>query len=94
MTVGGFGDRMQLRLGPAQQRDQLFVDDLDDLLARREARQDLLTDSALLDPADEVLDDLEVDVGFEERQAHFAHGLFDVVLLKDTPAAELLENGL
>ncbi len=68
--------------------------DLDDLLAGRKAAEDLLADCPFLDPAYEVLDDLEIDVGFEERQAHFAHGLFDIILFKDAPAPELLENSL
>jgi hypothetical protein len=41
------------------------VDDLDDLLARVEAFQDVLAARALLDVGDEVLDDLKVDVGLE-----------------------------
>ena len=37
--------------------------DLDDLLSRLEALQHLLAERALADAGDELLDDLEVDVG-------------------------------
>jgi hypothetical protein len=34
----------------------------------------------LFDPGEEVLDDVELDVGFEQRQADVAQRLLDVVL--------------
>ena len=61
-----------------QQRDQLVVDDLDDLLAGRQALEDLVADRPLADARDEVLDDLEVDVRLEERETDLAHGGIDV----------------
>ena len=64
----------------AHQRGQLVVDDLDDLLARVELLGDLDPERALLDRARELLDDLEVDVGLEQRETDLAHGLVDVVL--------------
>jgi hypothetical protein len=64
----------------AHQRRQLLVDDLDDLLARIQLALDLRAEGPLLDPARELLDDLEVDVGLEEREADLAHGPVDVVL--------------
>ena len=42
--------------------------------------QDVLPDGALAHGGDEVLGDLEVDVGLEQRAAHLAHGLVDVLL--------------
>src|SRR3954468_15548439 len=65
---------------PAHQRRQLVVDDLDHLLARVELLGDLDPERALLDGVRELLDDLEVDVGLEQREADLAHGLVDVVL--------------
>jgi hypothetical protein len=64
----------------SQQLDQFFMDDLDDGLRRREALHHLRADGARLDLLDELLDDLVVDVGFEQRQAHLAHGGVDIAL--------------
>ena len=54
--------------------------------------QDLLADGALADGGDEVLDDLEVDVGFEQRAADLAHRLVDVLLGQPALAAEAAEG--
>jgi hypothetical protein len=85
---------VEFRLGTAEQRHEFFVDDLYDLLARSEAAEDFLPDCSFLDPADEVLDNFEVYISLEERQAHLAQGLFNVVFLENAPAPELLENNL
>ena len=61
-----------------KQRDQLLVDDLHDLLAGRQALEDLGPHGSFTDPGDEVLDDLEVDVGLEQSQPHLSHGRIDV----------------
>ena len=42
--------------------------------------QDVLPDGALAHGGDEVLGDLEVDVGLEQRATHLAHGVVDVLL--------------
>ena len=42
----------------------------------------------------EVLDDLVVDVGLEERQAHFTQGLVEVLLGDGAAAAEAAEDAL
>ena len=42
----------------------------------------------------EVLDDLEVDVGLEQREAHLAQGLVDVVLGELAPRANIGEHAL
>src|SRR3954463_7916238 len=49
--------------GAAHERGELFVDDLDDLLAGVELADDLGAHRALLHGRRELLDDLEVDVG-------------------------------
>ena len=59
--------------GAAHQRGQLLVDDLDDLLAGVELLADLDAQAALLHGRRELLDDLEVDVGLEQREADLAH---------------------
>ena len=50
-TVGGFDAHRELAGGAAERRDELLVDDLDDLLRRAQALRDLGADRALLDPA-------------------------------------------
>ena len=59
----------------AEERDQFVAHDLDDLLGRRERGQHFLADGLVADVLDQVLDDVEVDVGFEQRDADFAQGL-------------------
>ena len=73
--LGGVGD---LEVLAAQGVDQLLVDDLDDLLGRAEAGVQLGADALLLDPGDEVLDDLEVDVGLEQGDTDLAQDLVDL----------------
>ena len=63
---------LQAAFGVAKQRQQLVADDLDDLLARRQALEDRLVHRLVADAVDERLDDLEVDVGFEQRQPDLA----------------------
>ena len=94
MTVGGFGERWSFACVPPRSATSSSWTTLITCWPGVRLRQDLLADGPFLDPADEVLDDLEVDVSLEERKAHLAHGLFDVVLLENTPAPELLENRL
>jgi hypothetical protein len=69
------------------------VHDLHDLLTGREALQHLLAGGALAHLLDEVLDDLEVDVGLEQREADLAHGLRDLVLV-EAAAAQVTEGML
>ena len=64
----------------AQDADQLLVGDADDRLRRGQRVEDVLAHGALAHGGDEVLGDLEVDVGFEQRAAHLAHGVVDVLL--------------
>ena len=43
---------------------------------------------------DELLDDAEVDVGLEQREAHLAHGAGERLLVEDTAPAEVAEGAL
>src|SRR5262249_52168663 len=63
-------------------------DDRHDLLARGQAVEDLGTDRPLAHARDEVLDDLEVDVGLEEGEADLAHRGVDVGLGHATAAGQ------
>ena len=71
------------------------MDDTDDLLRGGEAAQHILADGALLHAGDELLDELEVDIGLEQRLAHLAHGVGDVffgeLALAAEPAKDLVE---
>jgi hypothetical protein len=49
----------------SQGGDQLFVDDLHHLLGRRKALLHLYAHGALTHPANEILNDFEVNVGLE-----------------------------
>ena len=57
--------------------------------------QHLRADGALLHAGDELLDELEVDVGLEQRLAHLAHGVGDIFLgelaLAAQPVKDLVE---
>ena len=70
------------------------MDELDDLLARVEALEDVLSEGLRLHARDEVLDDLEVDVGLEQREADLAHRLVDGVLVQPLGAAEIAQRRL
>ena len=68
---------LQPALGIAEQREQLIANDLDDLLARGQALEDRLIHRPIAHAIDERLDDLEVDVRFEQRQPDFPEGVLD-----------------
>ena len=91
-------DRRRLRahvdaaLRAAHERREFLIDNLDDDLRRRQRLEDFLADCAFLDRLDEVLDDLEIDIGFEERHADFPHRLVDIVLRQLAMTAQLLER--
>ena len=84
----------ELRVARAHQLRELLVDDLHDLLARLEPLEDVLPERALPHRADELLDDLEVDVGLEEREADLARGARDGLLVEAGLAPEVAEGVL
>ena len=88
-----FLQRERRLLAPEDARE-LVPDDLDDLLRRRKRGQDLLADGLLPHAGREVLDDLEVDVGLEERRPDLLERLIHVELGEVALAAKLLEDAL
>ena len=78
---------------PADQRHELLVDDLDDLLPGSDALEDLLAHRALAHPLDEGAGDLEVDVALQEGHANLAERLLDVLLGEATGSPEAVEDG-
>jgi hypothetical protein len=69
------------------------VDDLDDLLAGREARRDLGAHRPLPHLGHEVAHDAEVDVRLEQREADLAHRLLDVLLAQPSLPPQSVEGG-
>ena len=63
---------LQSALCIAEQRDHFVADDPHDMLRRREAAENVLPHRPVTDAIDERLDDLEVDVGLEERETNLA----------------------
>ena len=88
--------RGELQLGGvfAEDGDELAVNDLDDLLGGRERGHDFLAEGLLANVLDELLDDVEVDVGFEQRHADFFERVADVFFGEGALAAEVLEGAL
>ena len=78
----------------AEDFDQLVVNDADDLLRRREGGEHFLPHGAGFDAFDELLDDLKIDVGFEQGDANFAQGRFHVFGGQATFAAHVFEDAL
>ena len=77
---GRAADEAERPVARRQERGELLVDDLHDLLAGGQALEDLGADRTLAHAGDEVLDDLEVDVGLEQGEADLAHRGVDVGL--------------
>ena len=75
-----------------QNVDQFIVDDLDDLLARRDGFCDGLAGGLFLHGLDEIAGNGERDVGFQKGDAHFAKGGFDVVFGERTLFGQPVEN--
>ena len=56
------------------------MDELDEVLVGSEAAEDVLAERVAFDRVDEVSNDGDVDVGFEEREANVAQRFLDVSL--------------
>ena len=80
--------------GATHQRGELVVDGLDHRLTGVERLRDLFASEPLLERRGEVLDHHEVDVRFEQGEAHLAQGLVDVVLGELAARADVGEHAL
>ncbi len=88
-----FGRKIEgIVLTAAHHGDQFVVNNPDNLLAGGQALENFRSNRLDTDIFDEVLDDLEVDVSFQERQAHFTQGVLDVLLGHDPLAAEFFKD--
>ena len=65
---------------------------LHDLLAGRDAAQHFLAERLFLDPRDEILRDLVIDIRLKQGEPHLAHRVVDVRLADRTVTAQVLEN--
>ena len=86
--------RRQAPFGVAEERQHLVADDLDDLLRRRQAAEHVLPHRPIAHAVDERLDDLEVDVGLEQRQTNLAQRGLDGLGRQPRFAAQRLEDVL
>ena len=82
----------QRRRGAAHQRGEFAVHDADQRLARRQRAGDLGADRLFPDDVDEVPDHRQRDVGFEQREPHFAQRVLDVVVGEPRLSAQLLDD--
>ena len=76
----------------AHRRGEFLVHEADQRLSGRKAADDVLAKRLFPDRCDEILDDGQRDVGFQQRYAHFAQRLLDVRLGEARLAADLLDD--
>ena len=81
-------DEVDPRIHRPHEPGQLVVDDLDHHLARMEALDDLGPDRLIPHVLAELLDDVVVDVGFQQRLADVVHGVGDVGLGDPPPPGQ------
>ena len=88
--------RGELQLGRvfAEDVDQFVANDLDDLLGGRKRGHHFLAERLLADVLDQFLDDLEVDVGFQQRHADFFQRFADVFFGQRALSAQVLKGAL
>ena len=84
----------QLGSFAAEQVDEFVVHGLDELLRGGQALFDFLPEHALAHAFHEFLDDLEVDVGFQQGKTHLAQAIADVFLGELRPTAQRDGNAL
>lgn len=89
--IGNTVAKDELALGGAEHLGKLVEHDLDDVLRRRERLHDLCGHAALLSLGDELLDNLKVNVGLEQRHANIAHGRSNIGLGQLALAAQAVK---
>jgi len=78
----------------AEQADEFIADDLDDLLRGAEGIENFLALRLFADALDEFLDDLEVDVGFEQSDTDLLQGRIHIGLGEFAFSAQVFEDAL
>ena len=82
----------QRRLLLAEQRHQLVVDDLDQLMAGPNVLERGDPDRLGLHPLEKLARQVEADVGLEQDPADLPEPLLDRIFRQDTASSELLER--
>jgi len=80
------------RVSSEASRTQAVVGDLHHLVGRADRADHRLAGGGVLGLGDEVADDRQGHVGFEERDADLAHHLVDVLLGQHATTGEPVEN--
>src|SRR5216684_3158689 len=83
---------LEASFGVAKEGHHLIADNPDDLLRRGEAADHVLPHRAIAHAVDERPDDLEVDVGFEQRESNLAQRSLDVLRRQPRFSPERLER--
>jgi hypothetical protein len=76
----------------AENGDELFMHDLDDLLSGVQSPGDLYPERALLNCSAELSDNRQGNVGFKQGRSNLAHRGIDISLGESTFAAQTLEG--
>ncbi len=87
-------DQRETDFASAEEVLQLVADDFGDLLRRRKCGQHAFANRFFADPDGEFLDDFEIDVGLQQRDADFLEGVVDVPLIERGLAAQSLEDSI
>ncbi len=77
---GRSGLEIDVLVFAAEKPNHLITDDFDKLLLGRKALQNLLAHRLGFDGFEKSLNDLDVDIGFQEREANIAQRIIDVLL--------------
>jgi hypothetical protein len=77
-----------------QSGNQLVVDDLYHLLGRSDAPHYLVPNGSLAHSANEVFDDLEVHIGFQQGQPNLTQGRIHVGFAQFATTGDLPKNAL
>ncbi len=75
----------------SEKLDHLVMDDLDDHVARRDFGKNLLTDCFFFDFTDEVVDDIVIDIGFQQCFPYFGKHFIHILFRQGRLAADLPE---
>ena len=86
------GGQVQRVVFVAHQTGEFVVDHADHRLARREAAHHLVAHGAFAHVVDERLHHRQRHIGFQQRHAHFTHGVLDIVLGQPGVAAQVLDH--
>ena len=92
IATGGTALRSMVWPSEPEGGDQLVMDDLDHHLAGSDRLDDGGTDRLFADAIGKASDDVERDVGFEQRAAHLAHRGVDIGLRERTAPRQPIEN--